>query len=158
MEGSMARIVHMGIALNRVRAMPGICDGCLRGVRKIAGGSGGQEVMFAFSLKMSGSFPVRRAAGYGGNACCNSPSHRCNPVSDPRRSSHCEPARSNSRPFRPRLPPGQNRRRSYSEALSLPSLSCRGQRMLSAVRTVSVWVLSLFMIFSQATYFFVEAL
>ena len=58
MEGSMARIVHMGIALNRVRAMPGICDGCLRGVRKIAGGSGGQEVMFAFSLKMSGSFPT----------------------------------------------------------------------------------------------------
>ena len=65
MEGSMARIVHMGIALNRVRAMPGICDGCLRGVRKIAGGSGGQEVMFAFSLKMSGSFPYEGRLGVG---------------------------------------------------------------------------------------------
>ena len=65
MEGGMARIVHMGIALNRVGAMPGICDGCLRGVRKITGGSGGQEVMFAFSLKMSGSFPYEGRLGVG---------------------------------------------------------------------------------------------
>ena len=65
MEGSMARIVYMGIALNRVWAMPGICNGCLRRVRKIAGGSGGQEVVFAFSLKMSGSFPYKGRLGVG---------------------------------------------------------------------------------------------
>ena len=36
MEGSMARIVYMGIALNRVWAVPGICNGHLRRIRKIS--------------------------------------------------------------------------------------------------------------------------